>query len=277
LSRLSPWEIGRTLARMVAIDARNGIIAWRWLLALLAFTTAAVVDADMLKGSFRRHGIARPVDVWDLFPAMLINELFLIWLLGLGFMLLVGDSYLRERERGAVTLCILRMPSRTLWWLGKMGSLGVMSLCFGGGGLALTLLAGVFLAPPGSVPLLGREGLPGMYPRADLFVPAYVLLLAGYTAWALWIIACAIVLLSVFIPHKATVLAASLLWVTVSLPWIRPMYQGHARLLSLDYFITAAKHDVPDSMSFQAYFVISASAAVLMAIAGSWRLRWEEL
>lgn len=277
MSRRSPWELGRALARLIVIDAVNGLIAWRWLLVLLAFAVAAVIDADILRFSFRHHQIDRPIDAWDLFPAMLFNELFLIWLFALGFMLLVGDSYLRERERGAVTLCVLRLPSRTLWWLGKMGALGLMALCFVGLGLALTLLVGLFLAPPGAVPLLGREGVPGMYAWADLFAPTYVLLLAGYTAWALWIAASAIVLLSVFIPHKATVLAASLLWVTISLPWLRPRYQGYARLLSLDYFISAFKHDPADPMSWQAYFAISAAVLVLVAIAGSWRLRKEEL
>ena len=277
LTRRLPWELFRTLLRAVVIDARHGVVPWRWLVALVAFAVAALIGADILHFSFRQNRIDRLADVWDLFPAMLINQVFLPWLLALGFMLLVGDSYLRAREQGTVAPCVLRLPSRTIWWLGKMGALGVLSLCFVGLGLAVTLLVGCFIAPPGAVPLLGREGLPGMYPRADLFVPTYILLLAGYTAWALWIVGSCIVLLSVFIPRHATVLAASLLWVATSLPWLRPHYRGPARLLSLDYFISASKHELADPMSWRAYFAISAAAAVLIAVAGSWRLRWEEL
>ena len=279
MSRLSPGDTARTLFRATVISAGNGLVAWRWLLAGLVFAVCAVVNADILQFAFRQHRIDRPLDAWDMFPGMLLNKFFVIWLFGLGFLLLVGDSYLRERERGAVALCVLRLPSRTLWWLSQVGALGLLAACFVGLGVGLTLLVGVLMAPPGTAPLLAREGLPGMYPWVDIPVPTFILLLAGYTAWALWIAGCAVVLLSVFIPRKATVPAAIFLWVVLSLPWLQPNYRGFARLLGLDYFLSVTKHDVAGymPMSWHAYFAITTALLGLMAVAGSWRLRWEEL
>ena len=277
MSRVPAWEAGKTLVRTTALCIRQGFIAWRWLLACPVFAVAALIGKDTVRFGFERADIHRPVDLWDLFPGMLLDQFFLLWILAFGFMLLVGDSYLRERERGAVALCALRLPSRTLFWLGKMGALGVMALSFVGLGLAVILLMGVFIAPPGGEPLLAREGLPGMYLWTGLPIPVYLLFLAGYTAWALWLIGCLVVLVSVFIPRKVTVPAVIFTWVGSSLPALRVRYQDYLRLLNLDYFLSVDKHDAPPVMSWQAYFAIGAAAAVLMAAAGAWRLRWEEL
>ena len=271
------WETGKTLARAIALGTSHGFVAWRWLLAGLAFAIAAVPSETTLEFGFHEFKVHRPVDVWDLFPGMLLNHFYLVWLFAFGFLLLVGDCYLRERERGAVTLCTLRLPSRTLYWLGKMGALGVMALSFVGLGLAIVLLAGLFMVPASATSLFAREGLPRMYPLGDFFVPAYLVLLAGYTAWALWLLGCAVVLLSVLIPRKGTVPVAIIIWVSASMPWTVPIPPGYARLLNLEYFISIAKHGGSHPMSGQAYFTIGAAAAVLMAVAGSWRLRREEL
>lgn len=279
MSRRLSWETGRTLARAIALGASNGFITWRWLLAGVAFAFATVASVDALRFGFEDAGLHRSIDMWDFFPGMLLLQLFLTWLFAFGFLLLVGDSYLRERERGAVTLCALRLPSRTLYWLSKMGALAVLAVGFVGLGLAVTLLVGLLIAPPFTAPLFAREGMPGMYPWAGLFVPAYLLLLAGYTAWALWLQGCAVVLLSVFIPRKATVPVAIAVWAGTSLPLLSPHSWGYARLLMLDYFVCIAKHDASAAapMSWHAFFTLGAVAAVLMAVAGSWRLRWEEL
>ena len=270
-------ETVKTLVRTTALCTRQGFIAWRWLLACPLFAVAALIGKDTVRFGFERTGIQRRVDMWDLFPGMLLDQFFLVWVLAFGFMLLVGDSYLREREHGAVALYALRLPSRTLYWLGRMGALGVMALSFVGLGLCVILLMGVFIAPPGAEPLFAREGLPGMYPWGGLFIPAYLLFLAGYTAWALWLIGCVVVLVSVFIPRRVTVPAVIFTWAGSSLPLLRVRYQGYARLLNLDYFVSFDKHDAPPAMSWQAYFIIGAAVAVLMAVAGAWRLRWEEL
>jgi hypothetical protein len=172
----------------------------------------------------------------------------------------------------------MRMSSRTLFWLGEMGTLGVMALCFSGLGLAISLLIGVFIAPPVEAwPMLPREAVTGMYSDGNLPVPVYVVLLAGYTAWALWFAGCAVVLLSLFIPHRTGILAIIALWAVLSFPWIKPYYTGYARLFELGYLIGFFKHQGDEPISLGGYFAVTGATLVLMAITGSLRLQREEL
>ena len=243
-----------------------------------AFVVNTVIIEDILRFFFKQHNVSRHVDAWDLFPAMLHHQHMLLLLFGFGFMFLVGDSFRREQEQGTVMLAVVRMPSRSIYWLGKMGALGVMALGFVVIGLATTLLVGMFIAPPSSLwPMLPREAMPGMYPEGNLPVPVYVVLLAGYTAWALWIAGCTIVLFSLFIPHKLGVLIAITLWILTSIFSLVPSTMGYARLLDIGFLISVFKHQGGSSIPLGNFFAITGAALALIAITGSWRLQREEL
>lgn len=278
-SGITLWkDTAHTLGRVIFLSLWSGIIAWRWLLLVPAFVVNAVIIKDILRFFLERHNVSRRVDAWDLFPAMLLHRHMQLLLFGLGFMLLVGDSYRREQEQGAVMLTIVRLPSRSIYWLGKMGALGVMALGFVGMGLTISLLVGLIIAPPSSFwPTLPRESMPGMYPEGGLSVPVYAVLLVGYTAWSLWIAGCMIVLLSICIPHKLGVLIAMTLWTVTSIFSLVPSTMGYARLLNLGYLIGFFKHQGDDPIPLSNYFAITSTTLVLIAIAGSWRLQREDL
>jgi hypothetical protein len=270
-------ETNTTLARAISLGAWRGMVAWRWGLLIPLFAAGTFLCMDTVEFSTDGFYISRRVDAWDLFPAMVLYDYSLL-LLGVGFMLLVGDSYRREQEQGAVALSLIRVPSRTVFWLGEMGAVGIMALCFCGLGLAISFLVGLFIAPPLEAwPMLPREALPGMYPEARLPVPVYLVLLAGYTAWSLWVAGCAIVLLSLFIPRRTGVLAVIALWAVSSLSWIQPNYRGYARLLGLSYLVGFFKHLGKDPFPLGGFFAVTGAALILMAIVGSLRLRREEV
>lgn len=276
---VASWvEAGRVLKRSISLCLWSGIVAWRWLLLMAVFALAAGLIHDTLSFYFEDKGISRQVDAWDLFPAMLRHTYHLHFLFGFGFLLLIGDSYQREREQGTTALIAVRMPSRPIYWLGKMGAMGVMALLFVGLCLLISLVVGLVLAPPSAAwPMLPRESLAWMYPHVHMPLPVYVLLLAGYTAWALWTVGCAVMLLSLIVRHKAAILVTIAFWTLSSLSFSTFTAVGYARLLGLGYFISLFKHESEEPMSLGAFFAISAAVLVMTAFLGSWRLQREEL
>jgi hypothetical protein len=267
------------LLRAVRLHVWSGLVAWRWILLVLVFAVTALVVQDTLAFHFAEDKVGRRVDAWDLFPTMLFHTFSLHFLFGFGFLLLIGDSFLREREEGTAALIAVRVPSRALYWFGKMGAVGVIAVLFVVLGLATSLLVGFAFVPPSSAwPALGRPSLANMYPPLDLSLPVYNLLLAAYTASALWVIGCITLLLSMLVRHKVVLLATIALWTVLSLPFFQFYHSGWLiRLLQLGYFISSRKHYDDAPMSLATFFTAGAAVLVVTAVAGAWRLQKEEL
>jgi hypothetical protein len=268
-----------TLLRAVRLQVWSSLVAWRWTLVALVFAFTSALVQDTLAVYFKNSNVGRPVDAWDIFPTMLFHTFSLHILFGFGFLLLAGDSFLREREEGTAALVAVRVPSRSIYWLGKMGAMGVTAALFAGIGLAASLLVGFAIVPPEDAwPSLPRPALPDMYPALHLSMPVYNLLLAAYTAFSLWVLGCTALLFSVLVRHKIVLLATMAFWTMGSIFFFNA-YQarGLSRLLRLGYFISSRKHHDDAPMSLATFFTAGAAVLVVTAVAGAWRLQKEEL
>lgn len=266
----------RRLRRLVALHVWSGLVAWRWLLLVPAFGLGGVAVADILRAGSEGRGAPWQGDMWDLFPALLSHHLLLHFLVGFGFLLLVGDTHLREVDGGTAALAVMRSRSRALSWVGEMGAVGVMASAFAGIGLLIVWLVGLFVAPPSSAwPMLPREAA-GFYPAVSMPLPVYNLLLAGYTAWALWVLGCGAVLASLFVRHRVGMLVALGAW---ALAGADPgaAGSGPGRLLEMGYFIGPHKHRGAGALPLGVFFALTAGMLVLIGLAGAWKLRREEL
>lgn len=271
-------EFLRALARSTALSFLGGFSRWRWALVTALFVLAARLVTYTLGYSFRERHISRPVDVWDLFPALLNNTYVLHFLFAFGFLLLIGDHYHRQRDQGTAALFAIRMPSRQLYWLGNMGAIGIIAALFMGICWLMSLIVGFIMVPPSSLwPMLPRESLSFLNAFVHMAAPIYSLLVAAYTAWGLWIGGSAILLVSVFFRNTAVVLGAIAAWALASLalswnirwPWERFVYIGE--------LIGHHKHRGEHPMSLGTFFIGSTIMLVLIAVIGSWRMRREEI
>jgi hypothetical protein len=280
-------ETARILWRATSFSFWSGIVVWRWVVLLPVFGVNAVIIQDSLRASFETDHISRRVDVWDLFPGMVSHAYMVLFLFGGGFLFLVGDSFKREQEQGAVAMAIVRMRSRSLYWLSKMGALGLLALSFVALALLIAILVGMVIAPPSSaLPMLPRESIKWMLPNVRMPMPLYVVLLAGYTAWTLWIAGSIIVLSSLFIPHKLGVLGVIALWLVASLSGVVPIPTNSIRplgivdyvgLLDRCFFLEVYKHHLEQPIPLSAFFAITSALLALLAVTGARRLRREEL
>jgi hypothetical protein len=271
-------ETLRALARSTSLSFLGGFSRWRWALVTALFALAAGLVTDTLQFFFKEKRIARPVDVWDIFPAFLNHTYVLHFLFAFGFLLLIGDHYHRQRDQGTAALFAIRMPSRRLYWLGNMGAIGIMAFLFIGICWLMSLLVGFIMAPPASLwPMLPRESLSFLTVSVNMPLPIYSLLVAAYTAWGLWIGGSAILLVSVFFRNTGVVLGAIAAWVLASLSasWYGASFI--TRFLCIGELIGHAKHRGEYAISLSTFFIGSTIMLVLIAVVGSWRMRREEI
>jgi hypothetical protein len=280
LVALPSWvEAIRVLGRVILIHLRSGRIAWRWGLLTLMFAASSLFVENLLSSRFFNTEVPRKVDAWDLFPGLFVVVHSLYFVVAFGFLLFIVDTYHRERDQGTATLSISRIPSRSLYWLGTMGAVGATAVAFVGLAWVVTLLVGLVIAPPASAwPLLPRESVPVMYPPDAMPLLVSDLLLMAYSAFSLWVVGCAVVLLSLFVRRKAVMLGVIFLWVLTGFSTFDmhgvPRY---LHIINVGHYIGIYKHRLEDPYPAPLFFGVSGLALVLMAVVGSWRLRREEL
>ncbi len=268
----------RTLARSTALSFLGGFSRWRWALVTALFALAAGLVTDTLRHFFTLRKITRPVDVWDLFPALLNHTYVLHFLFAFGFLLLIGDHYHRQRDQGTAALFAIRMPSRNLYWLGNMGAIGIMAALFMGICWLMTLFVGFIMVPPSSLwPMLPRENLSYLNVPVHMPAPIYSLLVAAYTAWCLWIGGSAILLVSVFFRNTGVVLGAIAAWVLASLALSGNIRWRWEHFVYIGELIGHHKHRGDRAISLGTFFIGSSIMLVLIAALGSWRMRREEI
>jgi hypothetical protein len=268
----------RTLARSTTLSFLGGFVRWRWILLTALFAISAGLVENIVSDYFELKKVARPVDTWDLFPAIVSHTYTLHFLLAFGFLLLIGDHYHRQQAQGTAALFAIRMPSRRTYWLGNMGAIGLMAALFVGTCWLMTFLVGLILVPPSTLwPMLPRETIKPLMTSVHLPAPVYSLLLAAYTAWGLWIGGSAILLLSLFVRNTAVVLGAIAAWVMLSLSatWFGEAFVMH--FVCIGDLISTHKHDGEYAMSLGTFFACSTAMLIVIAMIGSWRIRREEI
>src|SRR5207237_579964 len=92
--------------------------------------------------------LPRPMNLWDVFPCLLVHRFYVPWLFFFGFVFMVGDLIWRDRDEGGLTLVALWMRSRTLAATGMMVALGVLAVAFCTAGLVGGTLGAVLHGAP---------------------------------------------------------------------------------------------------------------------------------
>lgn len=271
-------ETLRTLRRSTRLCLHSGFVRWRWALLIAVFFLSALLVTDILRHTFSEYKVGRPVDVWDLYPALLSHTYSLHFLYAFGFLVLVGDQYHRQRDQGTATLFATRMPSRTTFWLGNVAAVGIMALAFASLSFVISFLIGLILTPPSTLwPMLPRETLSVLSIPVTIPLPIYSLLLVLYTAWGLWIGGATILLLSAFFRNTAIVLAGIAAWIFVSLGGTWELSSPYMRFFCIGYLINQNKHFDEWPMSMGSFFTMSTLMLVVITLVGAWRMEREEI
>jgi len=208
--------------RIVRYDALCGLASWRWLAVPAVFALACWNEVSSLLAQKGRA----PVNAWDGPLSMLQDQPLVIFVLGLGFLVVAGDRYSQDRSRGTVALTIIRTRSRTAWWLGRVASAGVLALAFSALGLGSALLTSAIRLPlelgPSVAAQVPSDMKGALYPSFDgLPMPVFFGFVVLYTALALWPLGALILAASVLRPAPYVPIGIAMLWVlleAVALP-----------------------------------------------------------
>ncbi len=205
----------REFARLVRYDALSGLSGWRWAAVPVVFALACWDEVSSL-----RNGGRPPLNLWDGPLSMLLNGPVVIWVLALGFMVLVGDRYSQDRSRGTVALTLIRSRSRTWWWLARVASIGVLALAFSALGLGVALVVSAVRLPlelhPSAAAQVAWPAQDAVYPRFDgLPMPAFFAFVVLYSAVALWALGALVLAASALNPRPYIPAGAAILWTLV--------------------------------------------------------------
>ncbi len=266
--------------QLLWFDVLRSLGSWRWLLVPPLYGIIGTYYAGFLRFDFARQQ-PRSINIWDVPPAVVSNRNLNVWLVGLGFALLVGDNYLRDRDRNLLALTVSRASSHTAWWVAKIGSLGLLALCYVGLMFAAILLGSLFSvpwalhdSPQSRIPTTWNDL---WYPRLmSVPMPLFVLLVGLYTAFALWIIGCLVLTISLVSQRAIMPLAFSVIWALASVELAAPVLSRlpYGLLLSMPYLITYAKHFVPvERIPLSPFITVSFGVVLASVILGAWRLR----
>ncbi len=267
----------RAIGRSTRLSITSSFVLWRWALLFALFILTAFLVEDTLDFYFRDGHVARKVDAWDIFPTIVSHTYVVHFLFAFGFLLLIGDLYHREREQGTAALLTVRMPSRPVYWLGKMGALGINACAFVGLSFVISLLVGFIIAPPSTMwPMLPRPNIRALEMHVHMPLPVYSLLLAAYTAWGLWVGGSVILLLSLFVRNTAIILGAIAGWVLLSMSgdWY---FGGYIKLFLIGHILGMYKHHGEYAISMPVFFAFTTTVLISTALIGSWRMRREEV
>lgn len=272
--------------RLVAFNALQAVGSWRWLVVPPVFFVAGWLGAEDASYDYTTQTL-RHANFWDAPLTMMTDPSAIAFAFVLGFVLVNGDLYVRDRSSGAAAMTLLRSRSRAGWWVAKVCALGPLALLFSVLAFFSALLAGAFRLPlslqwsPASRIPWGNEGAihPGF---GTLPAPLFLLLVVLYTAVVLWAIGAVVVVVSTLYPHLITPLAAGLAWAFAGTPLVAPLvFRRGVGTLDPEYQLTYVIHfgnyrgvsATPWSVSF---VVIAVTLALVLAI-GAWQLRRVDL
>lgn len=274
----------RDFARALQYDTVRGLASWRWLAVPVVFAAACWNEISSLRLD---SGARAPLNVWD-GPLSMLQNTTLVVFLALGFLLVVGDGYARDRARGTVALTIIRTRSRTTWWLAMVGSIGVLALVFSALGLFASLLVSAVRLPleldasPAAHVAWGAEG--SLYPRfAGMPMPLFFGFVVLYTAAGLWALGGIILAVSVLEPQPYVPIAAAILWVLLELLALPSLVSRGGDSIDPFFHLFFAAHfgerelALADPVSWEwSALVICVSLAGACA-AGALKLRWSDV
>lgn len=272
------------LVHLILYDVRYSLSTWRWWFVAPVYGVLGTLYGGLIRFDFIKQQ-PRSVNIWDVPPVIVSNPWINVLLVAVGFVLLVGDSYARDRDQSLVALTLVRMPSRRLWWVAKLGAIGVLAAWY------VTLMFGAILIGSSfSVPiaftdspqsLIPTTGTDGWYFRwMNVPMPLFVVLIAVYTTFTVWIVGVVALAAATVSQHIAVPLVVIVTWGISSLLLYARLLSRipFGELLSLPYFITYAKHLSPyESTSIPLFAVVSLGMLGAAFMVGAWRLQTSDL
>lgn len=263
--------------RMVWLDVLHGLSTWRWWLVPPVFAAATFWFRWSVSFDFDDQRF-RDVNQWDFALAYQAHPHFLLWVFALGFALLVGDCYIREREMGVDAMSLARGVSREAWWAARIVSLGVMALSYAVVGISIIALVGGLMSrfDLGPSPeLLGRVRSVEWYSYwKAMHIAPFVAVTSLYLAFGLWIAGSVIVTASLIVRRTFVPFVVASAWIIISADPMGLHYRGTARLLNLVHLLSYEKHLGHERMPLGSFLAASTIALMGVALIGVWRARW---
>lgn len=257
---------------------------WRAVLPVFICIGYAWVPSSQFDFQLARQ---RTLNILDI-PAALIGHPFSVTLMYfIGCSLLIGDILSRERALGTDIGLLIRLPSRTAWWVSHLAT--AASLCalyvvvsFVGMilGAALNGLQVSYHDSPEALWILANNRASALYLRAwslpmFLFIPA----LAGYTSLMLTLLVTIVVTLCLFFRHAMAPLIIAVVLASASI-FFNSALQTESlvlRLIDTSYILSYTKH-IPggiyaETMSQGPFLTACGMFYVLLSLVGIWQAR----
>lgn len=183
-------------------------------------------------------------------------------------------------------MTLLRSRSRAVWWAAKVCALGPLALVFSVVAFLSALTAGAARLPisPGRSPAarIPWGDRSALYPSFDaLSPPLFLLLVALYTALALWAVGAVVLGISALYPRRITPLAAGLAWALAGTPFVASLvFREGAGRLDPAYQLSYAIHfGTPGfaATSWSTSLAVIGGTLALVLLFGAWRLRRVDL
>lgn len=271
----------RSLARLVLFDAIRGLGNLRWLVVPPILFVIGWLDVDYVQYDYQAQE-PREVNIWDGPLSMMTYGGAVIFILVLGFVIVSGDLYVRDRASGTAAMSLVRSRSRMGWWAAKIGALGLLAFVYSAVFAASTLAASATRLPlalgPSPAAQVPWSDQSALYPRfEELPMPLFFLLVVLYTALALWAVGAVVVWVSALYPRVVTPLAFGFLWV-VGISWIvAPVYQrqGFGKLDPVYQVSYAVHFGAPglEATPWSTSCAVILGTLALVLLAGAWKLR----
>lgn len=277
--------MGRIL-RLVLLDLLRQLGQGRWKAAFPVFIMIGFSWTPGVQFDYENQQ-SRIINMLDVPAAVLSNPFSLSWMYLVGFTLLIGDSFVREREEGTLLGIVVRAPSRASWWLAKILALFGLSLLFVMGSLVGMLIGaclhGAALSlsdSPTAVMLATQRFSSLLYFRPDGFPMWLFLLGLGlYTGFALWILAAFVVSTSLFWARSYVplIVACGLTGMGIFSSQSLIGQSLFFSMIDTSYFLSSAKHFeqaiFPRLMSLPQFLAISVLILLSILGIGIWRVK----
>lgn len=274
------------LFRLTLYDTLRALGSLRWLAVPPVFFVAGWLAAGVAEYDYTTQRF-RHANFWDAPLKMMTDPNTVAFAFVLGFVLVTGDLYVRDCSSGAAAMTLLRSRSRPGWWAAKVLALAPLALVYSILAFISALAAGAANLPVSSqwsqAALVSWNSSSALYPGGGtLPPPVFLLLVALYTALALWAVGAVVLAISTLYPQLITPLVAGLLWALAGTPLVASLVlrEGVGRLDPM-YQITYVIH-FSNSRSFVATpwvvsFTVIGVTLLLALLAGSWMLRRADL
>jgi ABC-type transport system involved in multi-copper enzyme maturation permease subunit len=268
--------------RLAAFDTVRALGAWRWLAVPPVFFVAGWLGADNAEYDYATQA-PRDANLWDGPLTMMTDPTLVALAFLLGFAIVAGDLYVRDRASGTAAMTLVRSRSRSGWWAAKIFTLAPLALAFSFLALLSSLAAAAIRLPlspgwsPASQAPWGSES--SLYPSVQsLAPPLFLLLVALYTALVLWAVGALVLAASAVHPRLVTPLAAALAWALAGTGLVSSLAsrEGLGRLdpaYHLSYVVHFGNDRGFTGSPWSASLAIVAVAIASALLVGAWSVR----